>query len=531
MALHDDNLRNWIRITPIESDQAGYIAALRLTLRTLPYALVQLKGNHRLRVIFVCAISWSMLSNGKQKELLRACSNLCSDLDQTFDKIVETAIPYFEAPSIEKLEKYIDSILVRVRSDSLMYGMEDNYVRELGNDLRLTSPTREVIFRPLWSEKIPALWARQWEDTKERLLSENSSWSFWIRWFESRLRGTQTFGLEARISRKFDQSIADFLASSRKVTLATTTSALDSILQELQQQYATQPLEDLSIEGQNPIALNFTSDGPGPVDFDQMSGVADLALDAEAVDRHAETLRLATELCNAYDRDGPGANAMKPLIDKVQILKDALGIGVSNMRPGLLMPRGEALRQLRAGQISRDADSDVPAIPTSMLEALNTLVSSYNAMVALDPSLARRDQAMVGPDSQVMVSPREAVLVAISAQDMSAATERARQAIEEEAAVSPDEAVLSSRLSRRLTESARNLARALLSKVYGLAVAIWTGRKSIAWVTAGGATSAVFAAKWAIANESWLIRTFADNPAMSETIVRILKIIKDLPLS
>jgi hypothetical protein len=197
----------------------------------------------------------------------------------------------------------------------------------------------------------------------------------------------------------------------------------------------------------------------------------------------------------------------------------------------LLIPRGEALRQFRDTQRRLGPDSDAPVLSDRAAEALSVLVSAYNAFVALDPELARRDLASAGPEStRQLVSPAEGRAAAQSAVEVQAATPAVEAGIREEAEVTPSTPVQANRNSRRFSESVRNMSRAILSNAHSLVRLTWTKKGAI--VTTLGTTSVglVAAAKWAILNEQWLLKTFTDNPAMVETIHNIVKFLSGLPL-
>lgn len=213
-----------------------------------------------------------------------------------------------------------------------------------------------------------------------------------------------------------------------------------------------------------------------------------------------------------YDREGAGANAIKPLIDKVELLVQALGEATENVRPGLLVPRGEALRQFRELQAKRDIDFDIPILGDSAREALNVLVAAYNVFVSLDPELARRDEMALGPDARSMLlAPSEGSKVVSDAAKLGAATFGAEKALAEEAQVAPSTPVPSDRNSRRYSESLKNFSRAVLSNAHALANAVWANRVRVSLGTAGIASGIVAAGKWAISNEAWLLQTFSQN--------------------
>ena len=209
-------------------------------------------------------------------------------------------------------------------------------------------------------------------------------------------------------------------------------------------------------------------------------------------------------------------------------MQEALGRQLNDIRPGLLIPRGEALRQILKRQNDSDRLSDLWPLSESMLAALGKLVAAYNAFVGMDRELSRRDNAVLGPDARrKLVSPEDAISAADSAASLGAATEQAAGAIREEAANAPAQPDSENRNSRRSSETAKNFARAVLGRAQALFRWVEQNRRKSLGV---GAVSLYAAAKWALANEAWLTTYFADNPAMIGAVNALLKFLKSLPL-
>ena len=283
------------------------------------------------------------------------------------------------------------------------------------------------------------------------------------------------------------------------------------------------------LEPQISGALRFRAGSDGRVDVDPREGASDLLNDPDAVDRHSETARFAKRLIDSYDPSERGANAARETIEETRLLVEALGDEPGETRPGLLIPRGEALRQMLAVQESLDDLSDIAPLSDRFKTALRNLVGAYNIYVGLDPELARRDEARFGPDVEKdMASPESGMQAARSAADLGAATDRAAEALAEEAKVAPSQADVSNRLSRRFSEGVKNLARALLSKA--VSGAKWVATHPLT-STGAAAGAGILACKWVIANEAWLTTTFASNPAMHEVVVKLVEIAKSLPIA
>lgn len=240
-------------------------------------------------------------------------------------------------------------------------------------------------------------------------------------------------------------------------------------------------------------------------------------------------MRFAVGMVNFSEngRDAPN-NSNNDTCREAQFLREALGQSIRTIRPGLLIPRGDALRNRLTSQTNRDNLSDMPPLSEGMLVALKNLVSAYNVFVSLDNELAMRDEARLGPDAaRNLVLPDEGSDAARAAVDFGAATERAASALQEEAKVAPSVPDPTDRRSRRYSEGVKNFSRAVLARAQSLVR--WVRDNPVTSI-GGAAATTILAAKWALANEAWLLKFFADNPSMIEAIKTIVKFLKTLPL-
>jgi hypothetical protein len=286
------------------------------------------------------------------------------------------------------------------------------------------------------------------------------------------------------------------------------------------------------IEPQSSVGLRFLTSDDGRIDIDADDLANLLRHDRDAKDRHAETRRMAQRMLAAYDPSALGGNTAKDAAEEVGLFLEALGNRPRSARPGLLLPRGDALRQLKAAQDGRDPDSDLPPLPDAMKLALGQLVSAYNNYVGLDPELARQDEARLGPDAvAILISPSEGIAAVRSAVELGAATPQVERAVAEEAKVAPPTPDPSNRLSRRFSEGSKNFIRAMLGRVR--AGALWIGRHRTATAASISATGMTFvgAAKWVLAHEAWVEGIFANNAAMLGVVEHLIAWLKTLPLS
>ena len=389
-----------------------------------------------------------------------------------------------------------------------------------------------LIGTPLWPQGTPEWALQNWRDLRRTLNAERQDWDVWTRWYDAVLEGRPTPGGEdLDIYRVTLDSEEDWKKGPAHV---------NALIKKKEEELAErkQPNPDYSgavVDGsafdfgeQNTIAISFGVTDSGIVDVLQGAGADRVSTGIDSIDGHAEVKRYAEILIANHEegeRDPNNGNAMA--YDEARLLRQALGNDIANIRPGLLIPRGEALRQTLDRQRNRQDLSDIPPLSEKMLDALGKLVGAYNVFVLTDKELSRRDQALLGPDAKTkLVPPEDAVKVAESAVSLGVATPEAAKAIAEEAANSPETPDLENRNSRRLSATARNFGRALLGRVQSF----------VRWVRNNPIKSyAVLrvpygAAQWALRNETWLLNYFADSPAMLSAVQSLTGFLKSIPL-
>jgi hypothetical protein len=313
-----------------------------------------------------------------------------------------------------------------------------------------------------WAEDA---WVKLHQQLRDRPRSED--WAVWIDWYDDILNGkpgpTRDPAIElARIIGLPDEGL-EIKEGDWKAGPSAVNSKIRQVLDKLasRERSGKATLADAKglpepedVQEQTTGATQFKLDDEGRADLDASVGVADLLKDHDARDRHSETLRFADQLKRKAIAAGIGDNADDAVIEDADLLKEALGADVERMRPGLLIPRGEALRILQESNRARDKLSDLAPLPDDVMLALDKLVSAYNHMVGLDPELFRRDEARLGPDAKKnLVSPDEGRKFAQAASDNGAATATAADAIVEEARVAPEQPNVEDRRSRRSSES------------------------------------------------------------------------------
>ena len=367
---------------------------------------------------------------------------------------------------------------------------------------------------------------------RRRLETEGQDWDVWTRWYAAVLDGNTTPGGE-------DLAIYRVTLDSEEDWRQGPAHA-NALIRKREEEIVGRGAESAAsgsigaaysfdFGGQNTIAISFGVTADGKVDVRPGVGADRVSTSRDSVDSHAEVKRFSEELIAKHEsgqKDPNNGNAIA--CAETRLLQEALGHSIEEIRPGLLIPRGEALRKTIERQKNRDDMSDVAPLSDGMLDQLDKLVGAYNAFILMDEELARRDQAVVGPDAKRnLVIPEEAIEVAEDAASRDAATPQAAAAVAEEAANAPANPNPDNRNSRRLSETAKNFGRTMLGRVQSFVR--WIGNnpnKSFAVPAAP-----FFAAQWALANEAWLLRYFADNPAMLSAVKSIVDFLKTLPLA
>ena len=409
---------------------------------------------------------------------------------------------------------------------------------------------QQLAARPLWPASVPGLISEDWGNLMSELLALNEGWEVWTTWYDAVLQGKPTPGGEELdifrvllneesdwekgpkhvngLIRAKEEEIARRHVETDVIEGLSVSDQVDAeLLRGKSKDEALLNLYDLGL--QNSIAISFAIGPDGRVDVSPKAGSESVSHDQDTVDSHSEVLRLADELVTVH-----GSNQIEPnngnsiVCSETRLMQEAIGRRLNDIRPGLLIPRGEALRQTLKRHNDADELTDFPPISESMRASLSKLVGAYNAFVGMDSELSRRDNAVLGPDAKrKLVAPKDAISAADNAASLGAATEQAAGAVREEAANAPAQPDPDDRNSQRSSETAKNFARAVL--VRAQALFRWVEQNRLK-STLGGAASLYAAANWALANEAWLTTYFADNPAMMDAISALLKFLKSLPL-
>lgn len=319
--------------------------------------------------------------------------------------------------------------------------------------------------KPLWQSAHPTNWFREWGVLAHQLLQIDPNFSAWIDWYERRIRGERpAFDFPGDKYRREDKAILrrlaeatdeDFWGKGHEYVNATLQGWLYEARAKVSPKverfildYVAEPAPPL----QNRNAISFRQDSDGRIAIDTHASTAQLRSDADARDRHAETI---LEIRAVLDRCR-GNNAAARLTLRLENYLDAAGVAIEDIKPSLLVQRGERLRQELAAYDSPDSMFD--PIADDILVDLKGWQSSHNMLVGLDPILMAIDTAMLGPDRKpALIPPDEIRQVAHDAEEAGILANGTEAIIIEAADLAPVVPDLADRRSIASAEVARNL--------------------------------------------------------------------------
>ncbi len=398
--------------------------------------------------------------------------------------------------------------------------------------------------QPLWLN-VDSSFGYEWRELVKNLLADDFNWKFWIDWYQSKLDGTAHNGLRGGNRERLYLEITQFPNELWEEGAEVVNAKIAELLADLSSEGETFYLDDgyldhdflnLDIEPQKSGALRFQTDEQGKIGLDHDSEDEKLDQSEGATNRHSEVFDNTTSLIKSFNPNEPGANACKPLIEKVEKYSQALGDGPGEVNIDFLIPRGEALRNALKRAENKDDFYDNPELPPAIKEHLSNIVAAHNIYVELDPVLATRDHARLGPDAKLnMIAPEEAQPIIEQAVHEGIITQEAHDAFAEEAEVAPSVVDPENRNSRRFSESVKNLKRAFLS------ILDTVGRKTIDGMETTGKlvrTSAVTVlmltredytkqkVKFIIEHEEWFLKDYKNNPIIHAGIKSFIDYLK-----
>ena len=379
--------------------------------------------------------------------------------------------------------------------------------------------------QPLWHKEMPEELKKEWQSLKKVLLAQSQNWQVWVDWYGDILAGRKPAGLPDDIAEDLYIKIATqgdyFWKQDVALVNEDITKWTDAAKKEADERGANENniSKIAEPELQNAGAIRFTSENDEPIGI-YHSPDNILLGDKGAIDRHSEVKRLAIALISSYDPSELGANSVTQLIDDVRNYQISLGENPEQANIDLLIPRGDGLRMAFEAQKNIDDLSDLPPISDKYKLALEYLIKAHNVYVALDPALAKRDEALLGPDAKKnLISPADGMELIKDAVEAGVAKPEVAEALGEEAKVAPENPDAENRKSRRSSEGFKNFGRIVINILTVMSVPT-----SIGVVSYG-------LGKWFLANEVWFLNTFSYNPTMIEVITKVIETLNKLPLN
>jgi len=536
-----ERLGEWLASKPAICSQ---VLAVRSSLRVLPLLDIEFSLDSEnaqkliLRTFRANYISWATIKFQDRK--IRAAENI-AHTGSAFatPPIASTAVTKAVANSAAHA---VDAVANANVSGSAAYAvsqasaaLDDSWEAARRDLIALEESDAVGVFNlPLWTERFrPDQPEGAWSHLRYGL-ARSGNWRFWIDWYDgiastnSPQSGANTGLTEEQLVELAEKPDSFWTRSPAEVDAEIYTWIVGNRSKDIGVALVPDQIDEP--EAQRPQAVRFGNDRQGRVVPDFTKSAAGLLDDTGATDRYQEVVRLCERLMRAFDPNERGANAARELIEDVSSYRNALGDGPSNANADLLIPRGDALREIAKAHAARDEFSDLPEISAKYLLGLDRIVKAHNNYVSLDPVLAERDEGLLGPDARKnLVDPAQGQEVIQDAVYTGAASPDAAQVLAEEARVAPAKPDPEDRRSRRYSEGVKNFARMLVGNAWALAKWAWNNKVKIANAS-GIFRGFVKAAKWVLAHDTWLLEFFSSNLVMVKTIKQIVAFLKTLPL-
>ncbi len=321
---------------------------------------------------------------------------------------------------------------------------------------------RRLTREPLWLRDAPNGWSSGWNNATARLLTLDSSYQVWIDWYNRRITGEDAaFDIPGDANRTEDKNILIKLADAtnedfwdKGATYVNTT--LQSWIDEARARVVP-PAVNADIPPQNRNAVSFRTNTDGRISIDPTAAGA-LRTDADARDRHAEAVREAQALLERCRGNNAGARLTRLLENYLA----AAGEAVEDIRPSLMVQRGEKLRQEIAALAVPDSLLD--PLADDILVDLKGWQSAHNMAVGLDPVLMALDTSLLGPDIQpTLIPPQDLREIAKKADIAEILEEGVRDVLDEAADLAPIIPDPANRRTIWCAETFKNLVIELMS--------------------------------------------------------------------
>lgn len=384
------------------------------------------------------------------------------------------------------------------------FGADASYDR-INDDVKFIESGRdffELGLAPLWRGNIPDLIRQSWDGFwNAQPKDAYRRWSVWIDWYEDRLKGAA--GSRPVIE---ELEVARVLIPDKEWEQGA--AHVNALIKLLEEEHRRVDPDDVG--GQEPIGTLFSDDGP---EVDRNSdGRRDRPTSGEvAEDFHAQLREALDALIAATEEPGQASNRFTDVTSLARRLLGALGAGPADVRPAQTVAHAGKLD--RAGQADdrrrRDPDLEGPALSADEREALDNAVDAAKSYINTDPVLGPMEQARLGK-SQIPIDGALARHVVDAAAAEGAATEEAREAVEDAAEAGPE-----GTNSRFYGATLLNFMRAALRIGANYSLKMKAGIK---------------VARWLVKHEEKILALLEPMPDLRDFAARLISMLKKLPL-
>jgi hypothetical protein len=536
-----DDLLKWV--TDRKTDQVGIIAT-RIAMRALP-AIEELQipslANCAILVFRALLTGWASANSPENfsRSARVSANNATHRLLQSLPPADLSAFPVVQASFIANEI----SLVAPKAFDGLMTQATNSLKRALANshqawnsvsadrDWLASNSTdnrshRALSRRRLWLHQKPRDWQSDWEKLAERLLAIDPNFIVWVDWFERRIRGhSPAFDIPDDKRRVEDERLLRRLAAASDQDFwdfghEYVNATLKGWIDEARVRVAPKPPNpEVEIPPQNRNAISFRQDEDGRIAIDASVSVDQLRTDADARDRHSEAAAEALALLNRCQ----GNNAAARLAPRLENYLAAIGSSIEEIKPSLLVQRGEKLRQ----EISAYAvpGTLLDPIADDILVDLRGWQSSHNMLVGLDPVLMAMDTAMLGPDRRpALIPPNEIKQFVSDVQEAGLLAEGTEVILIETADLAPSVPDPNDRRTNGSVEMVRNLMIEMASVALNNPIksgVIVTGFAGSGLIGGFSIMASIKFAEYLVTHRQWIEDKMGNTPTWQSLIVKV----------
>jgi hypothetical protein len=400
----------------------------------------------------------------------------------------------------------------------------------IDNFISTDNPASALLLLPITSDYV--------QDISSYLQNIGMGFDVWLNWFDRVYSGDVSgFGLAPKAEYALSLRLTKATDEWWNREPALVNAEVQGWIDELTSPKTAATLADLEAEPQSSRSPQFKTDASGRIAIDGTANAYQVRDDREAISRHAAAKDLAETLQSTLQ----GHNYAGYIADQTADYLEALGQGLGDIQPSMMVLHGERLRQSIAAHQNAGPNDSLQPLPEVASRDAMGLLAAHNMLVGLDPYLNQLDRAVLGPDvKESLVSPDEVRTIAQETSDDGILAPETKAIMDEAADLAPALPDLANRNSRFLTGLAQNFAR------YGIELlrtypteAAWLsvlgGGAAVATfgvaVTAGGIGSAYFFGRNILANEAVYRKWAGSSPATVANMDKLIAFLKTLPLN